>query len=344
MDFQRKIYYNKCTYLIRTEKNMNHEEIMKLPKIELHCHLDGSLSQQYIEEQLGRKVAIEELQVSDDCRNLAEYLEKFDLPLQCLQTKEGLEAAGYDFIRGVAAENVKYVEVRFAPLLSVNEKLDCRQVITSVIEGLERGKKEFGVMYNVITCVMRHQSMEESKEMLTVAREFLGRGVCAADLAGNEAAFPMSEFMELFGYANEIGLPYTLHAGECGSVENILDSVSCGASRVGHGIAMRGNTEAQKLCVEHQTGVEMCPISNQQTKAVNSLAEYPIREFLDAGVLVTINTDNRTVSNTTISKEIEFVQQNFGIADDEIVQMMKNAVEVSFATEEQKEQMRNWYK
>ena len=323
---------------------MTKEQILNLKKIELHCHLDGSLSQDYLQEQLGRKVELKEMQVEEDCRNLAEYLEKFDLPLQCLQTEEGLEAAGYDFIRSVAKENVGYVEVRFAPLLSVHEKLDCRQVIAAVLRGLERGKKEFGVMYHVITCAMRHHSEEENKAMLTVAREFLGKGVCAADLAGNEAAFPMSEFQNLFAYAKEIGLPYTIHAGECGSVQNILDSVAAGAKRVGHGIAMRGEKEAQELCKKEKIGVEMCPISNQQTKAVASIKEYPIREFLDAGLLVTLNTDNRSVSNTTISKEIEFVQKHFQISDEEIVQMMKNAVEVSFSTEEEKEIMRNWYR
>ena len=143
--------------------------------------------------------------------------------------------------------------------------------------------------------------------MIRTAREYLGNGVCAADLAGAEAIYPMSEFMELFGQAKKLGMPFTIHAGECGNVQNILDSVEAGALRIGHGIAMRGNSEVQKMIREKGIGVEMCPISNLQTKAVESESQYPLREFLDNGIKVTINTDNRTVSNTTMTK-LQFIQ------------------------------------
>ena len=154
--------------------------------------------------------------------------------------------------------------------------------------------------------------------MIKKAREFLGNGVCAADLAGNEAAFPMSQFVDLFTEVKKMGMPFTIHAGECGSVQNILDAVDCGAGRIGHGIAMRGNKDVMKLCRERHIGIEMCPISNLQTKAVKSMAEYPMREFLDEGLCVTINTDNRTVSGTSLDKEIAFVQENYGITEEEI--------------------------
>ena len=123
---------------------------MSIPKVELHCHLDGSLPLQIVSELLGREVKQNEMQVSKDCRNLAEYLEKFDLPLQCLQTEEGLRKASKAFLLDLKKDNVQYVEVRFAPLLSVNEHLNCRQVIQSVIEGLEEAKKECNIFYNVI--------------------------------------------------------------------------------------------------------------------------------------------------------------------------------------------------
>lgn len=166
--------------------------------------------------------------------------------------------------------------------------------------------------------------------MIRTAREYLGNGVCAADLAGAEAVYPMSEFMELFGQAKKIGMPFTIHAGECGNVQNILDSVEAGALRIGHGIAMRGNSEVQKMIREKGIGVEMCPISNLQTKAVESESQYPLREFLDNGIKVTINTDNRTVSNTTMTKELQFIQEHYGITDEEILMMMRNAVDTAF--------------
>ena len=166
--------------------------------------------------------------------------------------------------------------------------------------------------------------------MIRTAREYLGNGVCAADLAGAEAIYPMSEFMELFGQAKKLGMPFTIHAGECGNVQNILDSVEAGAFRIGHGIAMRGNSEVQKMIREKGIGVEMCPISNLQTKAVESESQYPLREFLDNGIKVTINTDNRTVSNTTMTKELQFIQEHYRISDEEIRLMMINAVDTAF--------------
>lgn len=166
--------------------------------------------------------------------------------------------------------------------------------------------------------------------MIRAAREYLGNGVCAADLAGAEAIYPMSEFMELFGQAKKLGMPFTIHAGECGSVQNILDSVEAGALRIGHGIAMRGNSEVQKMIRDKGIGIEMCPISNLQTKAVESESQYPLREFLDNGIKVTVNTDNRTVSNTTMTKELQFIQEHYRITDEEIRLMMRNAVDTAF--------------
>ena len=315
------------------------KEILTMPKIDLHCHLDGSLTQRCISRLLGRNVGIQELQVADDCRNLAEYLEKFALPLQCLQTAEGLKEASKSFLLNLKDDNISYVEVRFAPLLSVNEHLNTSQVMEAVLSGLEEGKKECGISYNVIVCAMRHHNPEESLQMIRDCRVYLNQGLCAADLAGNEAAFPMKDFRNLFAEVKRMEIPFTIHAGECGSVENIVESVEAGAMRIGHGIALRGKKDAIAFCKERGIALEMCPISNMQTKAVARKEEYPIREFLDAGLKVTINTDNRTVSNTTIAKEMKFIQENYGITDDELRQVTENAIEASFANDDVKQML-----
>lgn len=318
---------------------MTREELITLPKVELHCHLDGSLSQEFIEKRLGRTVCQEELSVADDCTSLAEYLEKFDLPGKCLMDEEGLEEAGYDVLKGMSKENVCYAEIRFAPLLSETEQMNSAKVIEAVLKGLERGREEFGIEFGLIACAMRHHSEEENSRMIKTAREYLGHGICAADLAGAEAAYPMTEFMNLFENTRKMEMPFTIHAGECGSVANITDAVAVGAKRIGHGIAMRGNAQLQRELAGKNIGIEMCPISNLQTKAVQSTSDYPIREFLDAGVKVTINTDNRTVSNTTLTKELEFVQKTYGIRDEEVLLLMKNAVDAAFAGEAVKERL-----
>ena len=130
--------------------NMTKEELKQLPKVELHCHLDGSLSREFIEKRLGRQVSQEELTVSDDCTSLAEYLEKFDIPGRCLMDEQGLAEAGYDVLRSMSQENVCYAEIRFAPLFSETEDMNCSKVIEALLSGLERGRKDFGVEYGVI--------------------------------------------------------------------------------------------------------------------------------------------------------------------------------------------------
>ena len=318
---------------------MTIEELKALPKVELHCHLDGSLSRGFIESRLGRTVSPEELQVSENCTSLVEYLEKFSLPGQCIMDEKGLEEAGYDVLKSMSRENVRYAEIRFAPLLSETSSMNCRSVIEALLKGLERGRADFGTRFGVITCAMRHHSQEDNSRMIKTAREYLGYGVCAADLAGAESMYPMSQFMELFQIARKLDMPFTIHAGECGSVQNVIDSVRAGAGRIGHGIALRGHYDIQKNLADHGAGIEMCPISNLQTKAVKSTAEYPLREFLDAGLKVSINTDNRTVSNTSLTKELKFIQNNYGIQDEEIRLLMKNAVDTAFASEDEKERL-----
>lgn len=322
---------------------MKSEELVNLPKIEQHCHLDGSLSRAFVEKRLGREVQETELQVPEDCTSLNEYLDKFVLPCSCIEDAEGLEGAGYDFISRMKEENVVYTEVRFAPLNPFHESLSLDRVLESLLTGLEKGKQEFDIEYNVIVCAMRHHSEETNLKMFRAAREFLGAGVCAGDLAGAEALFPMSGFRNLFAEVKKLGMPFTIHAGECGNVHNIADAVSAGAGRIGHGIAMRGNRGLQKLCREKRIGIEMCPISNLQTRAVEGPSEYPLREFLNAGLAVSINTDNRTVSNTTLSKELEFVQRVYGMTDEEIIKMMKNAVDTLFADDCVKDRLLKLY-
>ena len=305
-------------------------KIRSMPKIDLHCHLDGSMTLKSVEQILKRKVEPKELEAKDRCQNLAEYLDRFRLPLQCLQTEEGLRMAAREFLLEAAKENTKYIEVRFAPLSSVHEHLSCRQVVEAVLDGLREAEAQCRVSWNVIVCAMRHHPQEDSLAMMEVCREYLGAGVCAVDLAGDEAAYPMENFRKLFAQAKKLGFPFTIHAGECGRVENVLEAVKCGALRIGHGIALKGHPEAQKLCADKKIGIEMCPASNLQTRAAER-EEYPIREFTEAGLLVTLNTDNRTVSSTSMTKEMEFVSQEYGITTEELEQYFRNAVEVSFA-------------
>lgn len=155
----------------------------------------------------------------------------------------------------------------------------------------------------MIVCTMRNLETEKNIAMLKEAREFLGNGVVACDLAGDEKAYPTAAFADVFATAKKYGMPYTIHAGECGNREEIRTAIELGTARIGHGIAMSGDEELKKEVAEKKIGVELCPTSNLQTKAVTDFTDYPFREFYDAGILLSINTDNRTVSDTSCTDE-----------------------------------------
>lgn len=305
----------------------------KIPKIDLHCHLDGSLTKAMIEHHLGRSVSADMLSVSQDCGSLKEYLEKFDLPIQCLQDARGLEEGAYTFVKELAEENVKYIEIRFAPMLSAHEKLNCREVIEAVRKGMDRAKEDFKVRYGIIVCAMRNHSIEQNMEMLACAGKYLGNGVCALDLAGDESAFPTANFRELFWEAKRMNMPFTIHSGETGSIENVWEAFELGARRIGHGIALKKDRELMKAYAEAGIGVEMCPTSNFQTKAVRKWDEYPLRQFVDAGIKVSINTDNRTVSGTTMTKELMKIYEMYGQDEELIFTLLRNAAETAFDPE-----------
>ena len=318
---------------------MLEKEFLNKPKVDLHCHLDGSLVLQSMSEILGREVRKEEIQVSDNCTSLAEYLQKFDIPISCIQTEAGLKKSAKDFLLGLQKDNIKYVETRFAPFFSCGEGLSYKQIMESVLDGLKEASEETGILYQVIACNMRHLDEETNIRMMRECREFLGEGLCAIDLAGDEKSMPNALFGNLFAEAKKLDYSYTIHAGECGSVQCIKDAVEMGAKRIGHGIAMMGNAEVQKLLASKRIGVEMCPISNYQTKALQPEQIYPVREFVKEGVLATINTDNRTVSNTSVTKEMEFLNERFGISEEELYQYQMNAVDVAFCDDAMKHEI-----
>jgi len=320
-------------------------------RVELHCHLDGSLNIDSVQEMLKEQGYVYEreelrkkLEVEPNCTSLTEYLEKFDLPLRCLQTKEGLRRAAYELVRDAASEGVRYIEVRFAPMLSTEKGLSCREAIASVVEGLKTGAIEYRVFASAIVCAMRHHSLEQNMKMLTEARDFVGKGVCALDLAGDESAFPTSLFRELFVKAKEWGIPFTIHSGECGSVDNIREAIELGAKRLGHGIALEKSPELRKLCREKEIGIEMCPTSNFQTKAVETFENYPLRQFMEDGLLVSIHTDNRTVSGTTLADEEVIVREHLHLPKEIIVRCTENAIQTAFASDEIRKQLMEEFK
>ncbi|MDY3990483.1 MAG: adenosine deaminase [Lachnospiraceae bacterium] len=314
---------------------MKRAQIKSLPKAELHCHLDGSLSPEFISSRLGRKVDFKELSVSIDCTSLNEYLEKFDLPIKILSTPDAVREGAVDVLRQGADENVRYMEIRFDPICLSNEQMTPEEAVKASIEGLREGEEQYGIKGKVILCAMRQFDLEQNLETLSLVEKYLGKGVCCLDLAGAEALYPTAGFEALFKEAVKREIPFIIHAGEADGPDSVRAAVSFGAKRIGHGVAMKGQADLQQELKEKGIPVEICPTSNYQTKAVRGT--YPLREFIDAGLMVTINTDNRTVSDTTLTDELVRSTRIAELSDKELVALEKNAVNASFADTETKE-------
>ncbi len=319
--------------------------------IDLHLHLDGSVSSEIIV-----KIALKEhtelptydasqlssfLKCPKHCDSLNEYLTKFALPGQVMQTKYGLYEVTYDLIHRLDQQGILYAEIRFAPQLHTHQGLTQKEVIEAVLEGVKQGMKDFHIRVQIILCCMRGQdNHEENLETVRLAKVFLHQGVCALDLAGAEALYPTSSFQNEFALAKKLDIPFTIHAGEADSARSIREAISFGAQRIGHGIHAQDDPELMALLAEKKIGLEMCPTSNLQTKAIQTLDEYPLHTFLKQGILATINTDNTTVSDTTLKQEFELLETEYQLTQEEKKQLYQNAIEIAFLSPKEKEQLR----
>lgn len=326
--------------------------LRRVPKIELHCHLDGSVRPETMYElltQQGENIGIKSIQeferlvrVEEECESLNEYLKKFSYPLKVMQSKENIERISYELLEDLSKENVKYVEIRFAPFLHMNKDLTFDEVVESVLRGMNRARKDFNILSNAILICMRHDSLDKSIKVVEYGEKYLGKGVVAVDLAGNEQDFPPEIHREAFQLAYEKGYKITIHGGETGIVENIPKSIEfLHATRIGHGIAAIKDPRVMELLKEKNIFLEMCPTSNLQTKAVNSIENYPIKTYLKEGIGVTVNTDNTTVSNTSLYKEYMLLIDKLDFTIEEILKLIDNGVEAAYISKEEKVALRN---
>lgn len=324
---------------------MNKEVLQKLPKTELHCHLDGSLSLEVIRELANlagkslpnENAELEALVIAPaKTSSLLDYLETFEFIRPLLQTKEALRLAAYDVARQAALENVLYQEIRFAPELSMDEGLSVSDTIHAVLDGLDEAREEFGIVCKVLICGLRQSSEELTLAIFEKAIEWAKRGVVGFDFAGDEHNYPPQKIKAMVEKATSLGLPLTFHAGECGCPQNISDAIDLGAKRLGHVTAIYNQEDLLEKFVEKGIVAELCLTSNLQTKAANSIEEFPYRALYQKGANITISTDNRTVSNTTLTKEYELYMNYFDTTYADFLTFNRYAILGSFTTEEEK--------
>jgi adenosine deaminase len=316
-------------------------QLSVLSKAELHCHLDGSLRLATLQE-LTRAAGLTlpgDLKLGQEHPSLVEYLLIFESTVAVLQTKETLQRASFELAEDVAADGVRHLELRFCPALHVRHGLSMEQVLDAVLSGLQRGQRQTGLSTGVIVCCLRDLSPRVSEELAELACEFMKKGVVGLDLAGPERGFPASAHRAAFERAGRAGLHRTVHAGEAAGPESIEDALALSPDRLGH--ATRLGEDPALLARVKALGIslEACLSSNVQTRAVGSLKAHPVKDYLRAGLCVTLCTDNRLVSHTSLSREYELAHEECGLSLDELRQLARNGIRAAFIDDSMKEKL-----
>jgi len=309
------------------------EVIEKLPKTDLHVHLDGSLRLKTILE-LADKYRVElpardedglrkVMNLGQNCGTLVEYLRAFDVTLKVMQNEDALTRIAYELAEDAARENVRYMEVRYAPMLHTRRGLKLTSVVEAVLSGLRQAQTNFRIESNIIICGIRNVSPESSLEMAELAVAYKNRGVVGFDLAGAEYDHPAKHHRNAFQLVRDNNINVTIHAGEAYGPESIAQAVhTCGAHRIGHGCRLRENGDLLHYVNDHRIPLECCPSSNVQTGAIRDLASHPLKLYYNLGLRVTVNTDNRLVTDTTVSKELWLCHTQMGLTLQDLKQII----------------------
>jgi adenosine deaminase len=327
------------------------EELLHaLPKTDLHCHLDGSMRLKTIlelaEEQKVKLPAdsvdglAKAIHMGEVCKSLEEYLVAFDVTLSVLQTAEALYRAAYELAVDAASENVRYLEVRYSPALHLQKGLKMTTVIDSVLEGLRAAKRETGIKCGVIVCGIRHINPQTSMRLAELSVAYKNRGVIGFDLAGAEASFPAKDHKEAFQLILKNNVNCTAHAGEAFGPESIGQAIHyLGAHRIGHGTRLREDGDLLNYVNDHRIPLEVCPSSNVQTGAVPTLHAHPLKFYFDYGLRVTINTDNRLITDTTVTKELWLAHKELGLALEDLTTIIISGFKSAFLPFREKQDM-----
>lgn len=321
---------------------MEKDILQRVPKVELHCHLDGSISMACL-EKMAKKDGyplenLAKVRAPKKCQNLQAYLDSFDAVLPLLQSEENLTMAAYDLVEQVSAENVRYLEIRFAPLLHTHQGLNVAQIVDAVCRGIKQGIKDYAVEVNLIISAMRHHSNERNLDLVEKVSALNHARVVGFDYAGDERD-DLGERGAVVALAKDQQFQITLHAGECGCAHHVVEAIHLGATRIGHGVAIKDHPQILDICVQNGILLEICPTSNLQTNAIDTIENYPYPLFVEKKVKFCVNTDNRTVSNTSLTNEYAWLHEHFGFDLPMMQKTNMDAIQASFASEATKQRI-----
>ncbi len=315
----------------------------KLPKIELHLHLDCSLSYgvvSKIDPGISREEFETEFIAPDKCLNLADYLTRPLRSIELMQTKEQLRLVTFDLFEQLRSDNVIYAEIRFAPLQHLNNGLKPSDVVQIVNDAADEAMKTTGVQAGIILCTLRHYTEEQSMETAKLVEEFYDRHICGFDIAANEV-LSINNHIKAFDYARKKGLNLTAHGGEARgaeSVTEILDHLN--PTRIGHGVRSLEDPEVAERIKREGVHLEVCPTSNIQTNVFDTIADHNIDTIYNSGISVSINTDSRTVTRVTLSSEYELLRAEFDWTLEHFRRCNLQSTEHAFTDDETKKSLR----
>lgn len=322
-------------------ETLSRDEILALPKIDLHVHLDGSLRLSTILD-LARQDGIElpaddeaglaeAMRVGKRCASLEQYLEAFDITLRVLQGDGKLRRAAFELVEDAHAENIRYMEVRFSPILHTRGGLPLELVLDAVLDGLAEGRRTYGVETGVIICGIRNMPPELSYRLAQLAVSYKNEGVVGFDLAGAEYNYPPKDHLKAFYLVTNNNLNITLHAGEAAGAESIKQAVHYSkAHRIGHGTRLFEDGDLLNFVNNHRIPLEICLSSNVQTGAVPSLEVHPLSGYYHKGLRVTLNTDNRLITDTTVTDELLLANRTFGFSMLDLKKIILNGFKSMF--------------
>ena len=327
------------------------DEYRSLPKAELHRHLEGSLRLDTMLD-VARKhgmtvpatvVNLSRLvQVQDqEPMTFENFLGKFNTLRMFYRSPEVIDRITREAIEDAAKDNIRYLELRFTPVaLSRAERFPLHDVMEWVCNSAKEGAKKYGVTVRLIVSVNRHESIELAEQVVWIAAGMMDKGIVGIDLAGNEAQFPARPFQSLFKEAHQAGMAVTVHAGEWGGAENVREAIErFNATRIGHGVRVLEDEYTTALAREHGTTFEVCITSNYQTGVFKSLQEHPLSKMIAAGLNVTLNTDDPSISQITLSNECRVAVEELKISKDVLKQRMLAAVQAGFLNVADKKKM-----
>lgn len=333
------------------ETEISKNQLLNLPKADLHVHLDGSLRPRTIRELVRRgennsfysEAELEQhIRVNSDVSDLSSYLDCFKFILKYLQQPEVIERVAFELAEDSAAENIRYLEVRFSPLLHLRKGATINSIIGAALKGLSRAEGIYPIKTALIVCCLRELPPESSESLVRASREFIGKGLVGIDLAGDETRFPGAPHRRAFDLAAEAGLHITVHAGEVGGADSIREALDIlHAERIGHGLHLQDNPRLYREVMEKAIPLEMCLTTNVHTKSVGGFASHPAGKYLKDGIRVTLNTDDRLISNTTLTEEFLRAKDFLSLAAPDFINLTLNAIESGFLPDQEKEQLKD---